>query len=154
MKTRRHVFVNLLRTIVLSLCLILLATCDVGLGPSVDTNAPTVTISSPTPSQVLKGSFSLGGVATDDGTISTVVVELTGIGSTSGSYSFPASVADGKWSVAVDSTGSSPVADGTYQLKVTANDKSGKTSYQMTTFTVDNTAPVILVTSLMKNLPL
>ena len=129
------------------LFLVMLATCDVGLGPTVDTNAPTVTISTPTPSQVLKGSFSLGGVATDDGTIANVIVELTGLGSTTGSYSFEASVAEGKWSVSIDSTGSSPVADGTYQLKVTANDKSGKTSYQLTTFTVDNTAPVILVTS-------
>ena len=47
----------------------------------------------------------------------------------------------------MDSTGSSPIDDGTYQIKVSVKDTSEKTSYQLTTFTVDNTAPVILVTS-------
>lgn len=40
-----------------------------------------------------------------------------------------------------------PVKDGTYQITVTATDESQKTSLQTTTFTVDNTAPVILVTT-------
>lgn len=146
MRTKKHIILNILRTVIFSFCLILLATCDVGLGPSVDTTAPNISITSPTPSQVVKGSFSMGGVATDDGGIANIIVDFTGIGSSEGTnYNFEASVADGKWSLSVNSVGS--VADGTYQLKVTANDKSGKTSYQMTTFTVDNTAPVILVTS-------
>ena len=146
MRTKKHIIINITRTIVLTLCLLLLATCEVGLGSTIDTNVPTVSITSPTPSQVIKGAFSLGGVATDDGGIANVIVDFTGIGSSEGTnYNFEASVADGKWSLSVNSVGS--VADGTYQLKVTANDKSGKTSYQMTTFTVDNTAPVILVTS-------
>ena len=146
MKTGKDILSNTLRTIVLSLCLILLATCDVGLGPSIDTNVPTVTISAPTPSQVVKGAFSFGGIATDDGEIAKIIVDFTGIGSFEGkNYNFEASFADGKWSLPVNTVGT--VADGTYQLKVTANDKSGKTSYQMTTFTVDNTPPVILVTS-------
>ena len=102
MKTGKDILSNTLRTIVLSLCLILLATCDVGLGPSIDTNVPTVTISAPTPSQVVKGAFSFGGIATDDGEIAKIIVDFTGIGSFEGkNYNFEASFADGKWSLPV-----------------------------------------------------
>ena len=72
MRNGKNRFYNIFRTCILAFCLILLATCDVGLGTTVDTNVPTVTITSPTPSQVVKGLISLGGVATDDVAISTL----------------------------------------------------------------------------------
>ena len=61
MKGEKIIIYNILRTIVLALCLLLLATCEVGLGPTVDTTAPELSISNPTASAILKGTISLDG---------------------------------------------------------------------------------------------
>ena len=156
MKTNKHVILNILRTFVLAFCLILLATCDVGLGPSIDTDAPEVTVDNPKPGTVVNGKFVFTGTAKDDGIIKSVEVVFEGLGTSEGkNYNFKTdseegrkvSVGDNKWKLTVDSTGSTTVEDGTYSLTVTVLDESGKSTSQKATFTVDNTPPVVIVTS-------
>ncbi|MCR4938579.1 MAG: Ig-like domain repeat protein, partial [Treponemataceae bacterium] len=137
--------------------LMTLATCDVGLGSSVDTTAPDVTIGKPSASEVLHGEIRLEGRAHDDGNIESVIVEFKRIGSSSSAltYEYAANVADPSWNLVVDTVNGKaetngttrPVEDGTYQLTVTATDESKKSSIQTTTFTIDNTPPVVIVTS-------
>ena len=139
---------NTLRATGILLLTILLATCDVGLGPSVDTTAPEITISSPSASAILKGTLNLSGTASDDGTISSVKVKLKGISSSNTkTYEYDAVVdaTNKKWSLSVDSLNGEGVKDGNYEITVTAKDDSEKVSYRTTTFYVDNTAPVIMV---------
>ena len=158
MKTKRRLLSTILEFAGFFLFLIILATCDVGLGPSVDTNAPTVTITSPAASEVVSGQLEFRGDAKDDGTIKSVEIKFEGLGSAKGTdytfYSNPEDtnarkvlVANKEWKLALDSTGNNLIEDGTYQLIVKVTDESAKCSESRTTFTVDNTAPVILVTS-------
>ena len=158
MKTKKHLLSAVLKSTGFFLFLIILATCDVGLGPSVDTTAPSVSVDSPKASAVVSGEFTFGGIATDDGSIKSVEVTFQGLGTASGTnYTFQSNpedtasrkvtVANKEWKLVVDSAGNTPIEDGTYQLIVTVTDDSGKATSQMTTFTVDNTAPVVIVTS-------
>ena len=126
---------------------LLLATCDVGLGPSVDTTAPEISISTPTASAVMKGAFTLSGTASDDGTIKTVAVTLRGLGTNSEKYEYTADVdpENKKWNLSLDSRSENGVKDGSYEITVVATDDSNKSSRQQTTFYVDNTPPVIMV---------
>ena len=142
---------NSLKAIGILLFSILLVTCDVGLGPSIDTEAPELTIASPSASAILKGKFSLSGTVSDDGTISSVVVKLKEIGSSNvgedKTYNATVDVTNKKWSLSLDSLGDDDVKDGNYELTVTAKDNSEKESYRTTTFYVDNTAPVLMISS-------
>ena len=148
MKSEKYVIYNILRTTILALCLILFATCDVGLGPSVDTTAPDLSISNPTASAILKGTISLDGTVSDDTTIASVKVKFSGISSSNrNEYEYDATVdaANKKWSLTINTLEGEGVKDGNYELNVTATDNSGKTSVRTTSFYVDNTAPVLMV---------
>ncbi|MBO4507256.1 MAG: hypothetical protein J5747_01300 [Spirochaetaceae bacterium] len=148
MKSEKYVIYNILRTTILALCLILFATCDVGLGPSVDTTAPDLSISNPTASAILKGTISLDGNVSDDTTIASVKVKFKGISSSNtNEYEYDATVdaANKKWSLTINTLDGEGVKDGNYELNVTATDNSGKTSVRTTSFYVDNTAPVLMV---------
>ncbi len=139
---------NLLKGFGFFLLSIMLATCEVGLGPSVDTSAPNLTVSSPTASAILKGTLSLGGTVSDDTTVTSVKVKFKGISSSNtNEYEYDATIdaANEKWSLSVNTLSGEGVKDGNYELTVTATDNSGKESYRTTTFYVDNTAPVIMV---------
>ena len=125
---------NLLKGFGFLLLSILLATCEVGLGPSVDTSAPNLTVSSPTASAILKGTISLGGNVSDDGTITGVKVKFKGISSNNNNeYEYDATVdsANNKWSLSVNTLSGDGVKDGNYELTVTATDNSGKESYRI-----------------------
>ena len=147
---KKNLFQNTLKGIGCILLSVLLTTCDVGLGPSVDTKAPELDISSPVTGAVMKGTLSLGGKASDDGTIKSIIVNLDGIGSTTEKYSNLSAdidVENKRWSLTVPTVGESGIKDGTYKITVTATDDSERVSEQSTTFSVDNTAPVIMLDS-------
>ncbi|MCR4715015.1 MAG: hypothetical protein K5751_11645, partial [Treponemataceae bacterium] len=140
---------------------IFLMTCkDVGLGTSVDTTAPTVTIDSPAASEITKGVLEFHGTADDDGVIKEVTVKIarTGMVSKSASnedYEYTATVSNKEWKLSIDTINGTvnknnklcKIPDGTYSITVSVTDGSARTSTQATTFIVDNTPPVVIVTS-------
>ena len=120
-RQKKYTF-NIIKSLVLALCLILLATCDVGLGPSVDTTAPTVSVNSPKASAVVSGQFEFNGTASDDGSIKSVEVTFEGLGTASGrNYTFQSNppdttarkvtVANKEWKLVIDSAGNTPIED-------------------------------------------
>lgn len=140
-----------------ALAVALLASCNVGLGETVDTTAPTLNISYPGSSAVIRGSFVLAGTCDDDKGISYVEVSITNI-STNTSYGTKRAVlaADGKsWTVelnAYDASNSSyyngyEFPDGKYDMDVVAKDGAGRSSGPANlSVEIDNTPPVFVIT--------
>lgn len=145
---------------VLSVCFIsvLIPTCDVGLGEAVDTTAPTLSISYPPDSAVIRDWFVIAGSCDDDKLVTSVSVNLTNI-KTSESKVMQATVNAGKsWSVRVnepkitkDDDGNEisrtyPLEDGSYIAYITVYDNSGRSTGPFKhQFEIDNTAPICIL---------
>ena len=55
------------------------AACEIGLGESVDTEPPTLTVLSPETGSVLRGSININGTWSDDQGLSTVKVNIVNV---------------------------------------------------------------------------
>ncbi|MBP5519354.1 MAG: hypothetical protein J6X84_02085 [Treponema sp.] len=133
--------------------------CEIGLGSSVDTQAPTVEIKCPPVDSIVKGRFAISGLWTDDGEISSVSVELVPTNlsdskkSTAKTYSFKGKVFDSddkleghRWFTEINPLDeTNPIPDGSYEATVTIVDNVGHKSHQYRTFSIDNTAPFIFL---------
>jgi len=118
------------------------ASCDTGLGESIDTSVPTVTVTEPESGAVLSGSFSISGTCKDDKSIDKVLVTVTntGTGSQVGVYS--ATISGNSWTYEM-----SGLADGTYSAGAVCYDGAGRKSVEASkVFEVDSTPPVFCVT--------
>ena len=118
------------------------ASCDTGLGESIDTSVPTVTVTEPESGAVLSGSFSISGTCKDDKSIDKVLVTVTntGTGSQVGVYS--AKISGNSWTYEI-----SGLADGTYSAGAVCYDGAGRKSGEASkVFEVDSTPPVFCVT--------
>ena len=126
----------------------LFMTCDPGLGKAVDTQAPKVSIDYPEPKEVLKDSFTMTGVASDEVKVASCEVTFRNI-KTGKIYKFPANVANDKFSVTINTPkpdGSFELPDGDYNVTVSVSD-AYRNSTQDIVYTIDNTAPTVLITS-------
>ena len=126
----------------------LFMTCDPGLGKAVDTQAPKVSIDYPAPKEVLKDSFTMTGVASDEVKVASCEVAFRNI-KTGSVYKFPANVANDKFSVTINTPkpdGSFELPDGDYNVTVSVSD-AYRDSTQDIVYTIDNTAPTVLITS-------
>lgn len=126
----------------------LFMTCDPGLGKAVDTQAPKVSIDYPAPKEVLKDSFTMTGVASDEVKVASCEVTFRNI-KTGKIYKFPANVANDKFSVTINTPkpdGSFELPDGDYNVTVSVSD-AYRNSTQDIVYTIDNTAPTVLITS-------
>lgn len=140
------------------------ASCDVGLGESVDTVAPSVEITYPPANSVIRGAFEFAGTCSDDKGVASVSVTVLGTDrkavrytdsdGNSKEYAVPAAKVenDGKtWHILINeqiSEGAYPLSDGTYICKVQAKDSSGRTSdWIERSFEIDNTEPVFIISS-------
>lgn len=126
----------------------LFMTCDPGLGKAVDTQAPKVSIDYPAPKEVLKDSFTMTGVASDEVKVASCEVAFRNI-KTGSVYKFPANVANDKFSVTINTPkpdGSFELPDGDYNVTVSVSD-AYRNSTQDIVYTIDNTAPTVLITS-------
>lgn len=126
----------------------LFMTCDPGLGKAVDTQAPKVSIDYPEPKEVLKDSFTMTGVASDEVKVASCEVSFRNI-KTGNVYKFPANVANDKFSVTINTPkpdGSFELPDGDYNVTVSVSD-AYRDSTQDIVYTIDNTAPTVLITS-------
>ena len=138
--------------------LLLFFSCQVGLGEAVDTRPPTITIEKPEVDKVIRDKFLISGTWEDDGTIDNVYVVLN---RTDGKLldgtslerrvdaTFTIDEKDdekGTWQAIVDPLEeNNQIIDGSYQATVYISDKGKHTTSQITTFTIDNTAPVLIL---------
>ena len=123
--------------------------CEIGLGASVDTEAPGLEISAPPADSVIRGTFTLSGKWNDDGAISGISVNMTRL-DTGTSYKFTGSTSTGEkgsgsWKAVINPE-EKGLADGTYEAIVSISDNGGHTTSMARTLTVDNTAPVLILT--------
>ena len=128
------------------------AGCDVGLGESVDTSAPTLSIEYPPIAAVIKDTFVLYGSCDDDKNVASVSVQVVNTETKEVVDTLNATIdAGGKsWRVDVnpyiEETGRYKYLDGTYQFSVSAVDGAGHSSGESSrTFDLDNTAPVFII---------
>ncbi|MFC2331194.1 MAG: hypothetical protein ACFNKL_09060, partial [Treponema sp.] len=140
---------------VLSLLIIeslLTFSCEVGLGPAVDVSAPSVVISSPRDSAVIRGEFALMGTWSDDGTLDKINVVLNSTSDPSLKYEFSGEFTGNaqdeqkNWRCVINPLSETkPIKDGEYKATVYTSDTAKHTTILTKTFTVDNTAPVIIL---------
>ena len=126
----------------------LFMTCDPGLGKAVDTQAPKVEVKYPATKSVLKGGFTMTGVASDEVNVASCVVTFKNI-KTSQEYNYNASVEKDEFKVSINSTntnGKYELPDGDYSVTVTVSD-AYRNSKADVVYTIDNTAPTVLLTS-------
>lgn len=126
--------------------------CKIGLGEAVDTQPPEVTIESPEVGAIIRDKFFIAGTWTDDGTIKgegglTVNLERTDdsiepITLTSGTVDKD----KGTWNCLIDpADATTPLIDGEYQATITMTDTYEHKTVKTITFTIDNTAPIIVL---------
>lgn len=125
--------------------------CDgAGLGESIDTIAPVVTVTGPESSAVLSGAFKVEGTCFDDKGIANVIVTVTNTGSGEQVGVYAATLGLNSWSLELNQPqdGKYPMADGTYSASAVCFDAAGRQSGAASrVFEVDNTAPVFCITS-------
>ena len=127
---------------------LLFMTCNPGLGKAVDTQPPKVAVEYPVTKSVLKGGFTMEGIATDEVKIVSCTVTFKNI-KTSKEYKFPAETADGRFSVSINDPnpdGSFDIPDGDYNVTVSVSDAYRNATADVV-YTIDNTSPTVLITS-------
>jgi hypothetical protein len=128
--------------------------CEVGLGSTVDTEAPNITIESPGVASIIRDKFALKGRWGDDGSIASIWVTLKRTDGVSGSWEISGSdvtwdydendIQNGDWRAIIDPVAKGLV-DGPYQAIVHIKDNNGHKITQSTSFTIDNTPPILIL---------
>ena len=135
--------------------LFLNVSCYIGLGESVDTETPVVTINSPSAGAIIRGDFAIAGTWSDDGLIDKIEITLEPVVTDSTLLTSPtvtyqadfeskAGSSNTNWKKTI-SPSSFGILDGTYLATVEIEDKYGHTSTSTRQFTIDNTSPVIIL---------
>lgn len=159
---------NKLFSVTLAASLFALASCQIGLGESVDIVGPSVTITDPSPRENVQGTFSVRGTAKDDTGVDSLTVTCanytwkhtasgwvvddgTGNGFVSDSAStWTEDLTSKKINWAVNNIDFSTQDAGDYEIIASAVDTSGNTSAdskKTRTVVVDKDAPVVSVSS-------
>ena len=138
--------------------LLLFFSCEVGLGEAVDTRPPSIVIEKPEVDKVIRQKFLISGTWEDDGTIDSVYVLLKRtdgklLDGTSLERKIDATFTvdelddeKGTWRAIVDPLEeNNQIIDGSYQATVVISDKGKHSTSQITTFTIDNTPPVLIL---------
>ena len=163
-KTTIAVFAALCFTSLISL----FYSCEVGLGSAVDTQPPSVSISYPPSLSVIRDSFVFAGNWNDDRTIKGVFVEVYQIkddqktivfkdqAETTDKIDTEEEKKDGTWSITLNNYDAEnpewyngwEFCDGDYEVQVYAKDNAEQvSSVASRTFSIDNTAPILLLTN-------
>ncbi len=145
---------NLKKSLILSSIItsvfLLLFSCSVGLGESVDTEVPKVEITYPPASSAVRDWFYLAGNCSDDKGVDSITVSAKNI-STNENFTLGTATPakDGTWQIKInekDSEGNYKLKDGTYTFSVIATDSSKQQSApNIRTLEIDNTAPVFVI---------
>ena len=127
MRTIKSGLFGLILLVVVASALFL--TCDVGLGHSVDTKPPAVSITYPPVQSIIKNTFTMSGAASDDTALASVSVGVvnTITAATYGPYAATIDTTQNAWSLMVNNYNDSgyELRDGTYEMTVTAIDGAG-----------------------------
>ncbi|MCI1209760.1 MAG: hypothetical protein LKF96_09995, partial [Treponema sp.] len=139
--------------------LFLFSNCEVGLGDAVDTEVPAVTVTAPSDQASVSDWFYLAGSCSDDQGIKEISISYTGT-TTAGdtvSEKLHGAIVTGKdWYVKLNERNDTdddgipdtyPLADGTYTFSATARDSAGHATVASRTLNIDNTAPVLILTT-------
>ena len=128
---------------------------NIGMGGTVDINPPELDVSTiyPPAGSIIRDEFTLSIKATDDTGIASINVQLIKTGLTeqpdSKATSFDLTKADDgiHWTARVNKNGENGFAlkDGSYKALLTATDTAGKTARTESTFTIDNTPPLLIL---------
>ena len=129
---------------------VLFTTCTVGLGDSVDTKAPAVSITYPPVQSIIKNTFTLRGTASDDNELVGVRITITNTDTDEVFDGYQATVdrATNTWSFVANRRGGDGVfelPDGNYQVVARAVDGANRQTVASTTLEIDNTAPVLVL---------
>ena len=145
---RRFTTRRVSRTAAGLLACLVLTTCNLfkaGLGPKVDVTPPEITISSPLPGAYVRGTVVLTGTAADDIGVTSLTVSYPTTGG--GTVQKAATLTGKNWTVSVPSGGPSGLVDGKDTITITAKAASGKAATTSVLAYVDNTPPMVLVTT-------
>ena len=157
---KKSVAFKLLVSFVCSIVSIALFSCgeESGLGASIDTKSPTLTISYPDAGVAVRDSFILAGDCSDDKFISKVMVSVknleSGVGY--GNYLAKVSATQTSWQVTLNEYDPNnpeyyngwQLPDGKYEVSVTAYDNAGNNSgVSSRQFEIDNTPPVFIISN-------
>lgn len=121
-------------------------TCEIGLGNSVDTKPPTVSITYPDSLSVIRGDFVIAGTAVDETALDFVEVSITAKTGVDTGRTFPVGNATidrttNKWTISVPA----PAADGKYDVTAIAVDNANRRTPIFRSFIIDNTPPVLVL---------
>lgn len=129
--------------------------CDVGLGEAVDTEPPSVEISTPLANDKIRGTFTMSGICSDEQGVKSVEIQFSSIDDSTGIVSyypsenkfFKASLKEDntKWECVIDPQ-KNKIPDGSYEASVVVIDKAGRNSKQKKSFSIDNTPPLVVLT--------
>ena len=124
--------------------------CEIGLGASVDTEPPSLEITTPPVDAIIRDKFALAGSWSDDGTIASVTVSLERTDGLTAARAFSADFKElkggkGTWTLVLDPQ-TEGIVDGSYQATITIADSTGRKTTLTRTFSIDNTPPVIVLT--------
>ncbi len=121
----------------------LFISCDAGLGESVDTSAPNVSITTPAASASISGNVLISGSCSDDKGVARVVITVNNT-VTKESNQYEIKPDANNWTADIDKA---VFKDGTYSVDAVAYDNAGRVSDTANrVFDVDNTPPVFCVT--------
>lgn len=129
---------------------VLFMSCEIGLGSSVDTEAPSITITVPATDSIIKDKFAVAGTWSDDGSIDSVNVTVKRTDGNGSQYTYDADVSgsdgSGQWLAVINPLlEDKKLIDGSYEATVAITDNGGHTVTQTRTFVIDNTAPTIVL---------
>lgn len=144
---------NLIKTLsMLIFGSIFFLSCEIGLGASVDTEAPNLEIQNPSPDAIIRGAFKIGGTWSDDGKIETVTVKLTRTDGKGKEIEYQATFAESNndspntWNCIINPLDSANIVlDGNYVAQVDITDTGKHTTTKTVQFAIDNTAPIIVL---------
>ena len=146
-------FLKLVSVLLLVVFSTIFVSClQIGLGEQVDTASPTVAIKYPQTNSIIKGEFLLSGTCADDLGVESISVSIedTKKKATLGTYDAVIDSSKGTWSIILNSkeNDSYPLPDSlNYEITVTATDKSKHETTDKRAFIIDNTAPVLILSS-------
>lgn len=143
---------NLLILVLVAIIAFSFFDCEVGLGTSVDTQPPVVAITSPGKGAVIRNTFTMKGTTDDETYVQEVNVLFTSNtekGKKYGPYKAKVDKKEGTWSVVINEKrdGEFSIPDGEYGVTVTAKDSASRTSVAESLYTIDNTAPIVVIKS-------